>query len=77
MKRITNFEDASSVAWSKNKGTFCKKDGTVIKGDILNVESKEDDPSGIGCVDIVTPSDGEHGFSCVYANEFAWAEFDD
>lgn len=78
MQKITNYKKAASIAWHKGKGIFCKKDGTIIKGSILNVESDVDEPSGIGCIDIVTPSDEEQRtFSCVYANEFAWAEFDD
>jgi len=76
MKRIINFEDAASVAWYKDKGTFCKKDGTILKGAILDVESDQDDPDGIGWIGVETRPE-THSGTAIYANEFAWAEFDD
>jgi len=75
MSKIYDVNKAFTEACYRTRGTFCTKKGSVYKGIIDDVQNSANDPDGIGYVLVL--SDPPHGDSCIYANEFAWAEFDD
>ena len=64
---IRDYDEACDYLERVGHGTVKAKGGRVVSGSLANIESKWDDPDGIGAVYIKTgPDYGE----IVFANEF-------
>lgn len=74
-RRIYDFGDAINYSFKNPNATLCTKDGRLIRGTIEDVQDKNNDPDGIGYMAVLTNPKGRYG-TCVYANNFSWAEFD-
>lgn len=76
MKRIDKYSTAANMALGAKNARFGLKDGSVVSGKVINVESKNDDPEYGGSIYVAANNKGESN-AIVIPSEFAWAEFDD
>ena len=69
MEPITrDYDEAVKILNSKGNGSILTKGGDVIKGSLYDIQSRLDDPEGIGYISI---DEGVPGLvSDVYADEF-------
>ncbi len=64
---VTDYHEACRVLDKTGHGTVKAKDGRTYSGPLVNIESRWDDPRGVGCISIATEP-GAMG--CVWADEF-------
>ena len=74
MFETTDFGTACREFMRRKEGSFITKDGAIVCGSLLNIESAYDSDSGIACIDVLTAPGTCVG---VYEDEFVRAVFAD
>lgn len=64
---VTDYREACRVLDKVGRGTVRAKDGRTHSGPLVDIESKWDDPRGVGCIAIKTCETGGYD---IYADEF-------
>lgn len=74
MFETTDFGVACREFMRRKDGCFFTKDGSVICGSLLNIESGYDSGSGVACIDVLT---AQETCASVYEDDFVRAMFPD